>query len=115
LAVVDAKTLAIIKSIPLTARPNNLTISKDGTKVYVAIAALPGAVDVIDAATLTKIKSIPTPGAEHNVYVTPDGKYLAAGSVGGRNVSVFDTKTDEKVWQLFDEGVRPMAFDTNPD
>ena len=115
LAVVDAKTLSVIKSIPLTARPNNVTMSRDGTKVYVAIAALPGAVDVIDAATLTKIKSIPTPGAEHNVYVTPDGKYLAAGSVGGRNVSVFDTKTDEKVWQLFEEGVRPMAFDTNPD
>jgi len=115
LAVVDAKTLAITKTIPLTARPNNVTISKDGKKVYVAISALPGAVDVIDTATLTKVKSIPTNGAEHNVYVTPDGKHLAAGSVGGRNLTVFDTRTDEKVFSMFDQGVRPMAFDVNPD
>jgi len=115
LAVVDAKTLSVIKSIPLSARPNNVTVSKDGKKVYVAIAALPGAVEVIDAATLTSIKTIPTNGAEHNVYVTPDGKYLAAGSVGGKNVTIIDTKTDEKVWSMFTQGVRPMAFDTNPD
>ena len=115
LAVVDAKTLAIIKSIPLTARPNNLTITKDGKKVYVAIAALPGAVEVIDATTLTSVKTIPTNGAEHNVYVTPDGKFLVAGSVGGRNLTVIDTKTDAKVWSIFEEGVRPITFDTNPD
>jgi len=115
LAVVDAKTLSVIKSIPLSARPNNVSVSKDGKKVYVAIAALPGAVEVIDAATLTSIKTIPTNGAEHNVYVTPDGKYLVAGSVGGKNVTVIDLKTDEKVWSMFSQGVRPITFDTNPD
>ncbi len=115
LAIVDARTLSLIKSIPLSARPNNIAVSKDGKKIYVAIAALPGAVEVIDAATLTSIKTIPTNGAEHNVYVTPDGKYLVAGSVGGKNVTVIDTKTDEKMWSLFDQGVRPITFDTNPD
>ena len=115
LAVVDAKTLSVIKSIPLTARPNNVTVTKDGKKVYVAIAALPGAVEVIDAATLTSVKTIPTNGAEHNVYVTPDGKHLVAGSVGGRNMAVIDTATDKIAWTLFDAGVRPIAFDTNPD
>jgi YVTN family beta-propeller protein len=115
LAVVDAKTLAMIKSIPLSGRPNNVTISKDARKVYVAIAAQPGAVEVIDTTSLTSIKKIPTRGAEHNVYVTPDGKYLVAGSVGGRNVTIFDTATDQEVWTMFDRGVRPIAFDTNPD
>ena len=114
-AVVDAKTLAMIKSIPLTGRPNNITVSKDGKKVYVAIAALPGAVEVIDTATLTSVKTIPTNGAEHNVYVTPDGKYLVAGSVGGRNLTVIDTATDQTAWSIFDQGVRPITFDTNPD
>jgi YVTN family beta-propeller protein len=115
LAAVDAKTLAVIKSIPLTARPNNISVAKDGKKVYVAIAALPGAVEVIDTTTLTSIKTIPTNGAEHNVYVTPDGKYLVAGSVGGRNMSVIDLATDKVVWSIFNEGVRPITFDTNPD
>jgi YVTN family beta-propeller protein len=115
LAVVDAKTLEVTKTIKLKDRPNNITMLPDGKKVYVAIAALPGYVEVIDTATLTSVKLIPTQGAEHNVYVTKDGKYLLAGSVGGKKLEVFDTKTDQKAWELFDKGVRTMTFDTNPD
>ena len=38
LDVVDAKTLRIMKKIPLTrARPNNVAIRKDGKRLYVAI------------------------------------------------------------------------------
>src|SRR5262252_2586254 len=114
-AVVDAQTLQVIKSIPLKGRPNNITVSKDGKKVYVAIAQLPGAVEVIDTTTMSSIKTIPTNGAEHNVYITPDGKYLVAGSVGGKNVTVIDTTTDQTLWTLFNQGVRPITFDTNPD
>jgi len=115
LDVVESKTLAITKKIKLSGRPNNIFISKDGRKVYVAIVSDPGAVDVIDTTTLERIKSIPTKGGEHNVYVTPDGKYLIAGSIAGKNMSVFDQKTDEPLWSLFNEGVRPITFETNPD
>jgi len=115
LDVVESKTLTITKKIKLSGRPNNIYISKDGRKVYVAIVSDPGAVDVIDTMTLQKIKSIPTKGGEHNVYVTPDGKYMIAGSIAGKNMSVFDQKTDEPLWSLFNEGVRPITFETNPD
>jgi len=115
LDVVNSKTLAVTNKIKLSGRPNNIYISKDGLKVYVAIISEPGAVDVIDTVKLEKIKSLPTKGGEHNVYVTPDGKYLIAGSVAGKNMMVFDTKTDEHLWSLFDQGVRPIAFETNPD
>src|SRR6185295_16680604 len=111
LAVVDAKSLEVIKTIKLKDRPNNITIAPDGKKVYVAIAALPGYVEVIDTVKLESVKLIPTQGAEHNVYVTKDGKYLIAGSVGGKKVEVFDTKTDTKQWEMFDKGVRTMTFD----
>jgi YVTN family beta-propeller protein len=115
LDVVDVKTLAVIKKIPLSGRPNNISIAKDGKKVYVGIASQPGAVDVIDTASLEKVKSISTRGGIHNVYVTPDGKYMVAGSIAGRNMGVYDTATDQLAWSLFEEGVRPMAFETNPD
>ena len=115
LHVVDAKTLQTIKKIPLTARPNNISISRDGRRVYVGIVAQPGAVDVIDTTTLEKVKSIPTKGGIHNVYVTPDGRYVVAGSIAGRLMTVIDQKTEEPVWTLFDVGVRPMAFETNAD
>jgi len=116
LDVADAKTLKVTKHIPLTNHPNNVAVSKDGKRVYVAIVAGAGAVDVIDTATLTRVKSIRTEGGIHNTYVTPDGKFVVAGSIPGRKINVIDQKTEEIVWTLpTSEGVRPMAFDTNPD
>ena len=115
LDVADAKTLTVTKHIPLTNHPNNVAISKDGKRVYVAIVAGAGAVDVIDTTTLTRVKSIRTEGGIHNTYVTPDGKFVVAGSIPGKKINVIDQKTEEIVWTMpTDEGVRPMAFDTNP-
>ena len=116
LDVADPKTLKVIKKIPLTNHPNNVAVSKDGKRVYVAIVAGAGAIDVIDAATLTRAKSIRTEGGIHNTYVTPDGKFVVCGSIPGKRITVIDQKTEEIVWTLpTEEGVRPMAFETNPD
>src|SRR5688500_14040075 len=115
LHVVDGKTLQTTKKIPLTGRPNNISIARDGSRVYVGIVSAPGAVDVIDTKTLEKVKSIPTKGGIHNVYVTPDGKQVVAGSIAGRVMTVIDAATDQTAWTLFEEGVRPMAFETNAD
>src|SRR5206468_11954368 len=116
LDVADARTLKVTKHIPLTNHPNNVAVSKDGRRVYVAIAAGAGAVDVIDTASLTRVKSIHTEGGIHNTYVTPDGQFVVAGSIPGRKINVIDQKTEEVVWTVpTSEGVRPMAFDTNPD
>jgi DNA-binding beta-propeller fold protein YncE len=115
LHVVDGKTLQTTKKIPLSGRPNNMSIGKDGRRVYVGIVSAPGAVDVIDTVSLEKVKSIPTKGGIHNVYVTPDGQHVVAGSIAGRLMTVIDAKTEEPVWTLFNEGVRPMAFEKNAD
>ncbi len=114
--VVDAATLKVTKKISLSGRPNNLAITPDGRKVYVAIAQSPGALDVIDTASQENVATISVHGGVHNAYVTPDGKYAVAGMIGARNMTVIDTQTDMPVWtHYFDLGVRPMAFDTNPD
>jgi len=116
LDVVDRKTLEIKRSIPLSGHPNNISISKDGRRVYVSIVVAPGAVDVIDTTSLEKVKSIPVKGAVHNTYVTPDGKYVVAGSIQSKVITVIDQKTEEPAWSLqMDLGIRPMAFATNPD
>ena len=113
---VDAKTLKIIKKVPLSGRPNNLAVTKDGKKVYVGIAQQPGAVDVIDTATLTRIKSIPVQGAIHNVFTTPDSKYAVSGSVASGVITAIDTATDAVAWSIKEtSGIRPMIFTTNPD
>ena len=43
LHVVDGKTLQTTKKIPLSGRPNNMSISRDGRRVYVGIVSAPGA------------------------------------------------------------------------
>jgi len=114
LDIVDQKTLKVTRSIPLTGHPNNISISKDGKRVYVSIAVAPGAVDVIDTTSQEKAKTIPVKGAVHNTYVTPDGKYVVAGSIASKTITVIDQKTEEPVWSLtMDLGIRPMAFNTN--
>jgi YVTN family beta-propeller protein len=116
LDVVDAKTLLVTNKVPLSGHPNNIAAGRDGRRVYVSIREDPGAVDVVDAQTLQRVKSIPVKGAVHNTYVTPDGRYVIAGSIAGKNITVIDAQTDQTSWVLnFDLGVRPIAFDTNPD
>jgi YVTN family beta-propeller protein len=116
LDVVDRKTLAITRSIKLSGHPNNIAISKDGRRLYVSIAVAPGSVDVIDTESLANVKTIPAKGAVHNTYVTPDGKYVISGSIQGKTITVIDQKTETPVWWLeMDQGIRPMAFVTNPD
>ncbi len=116
LDVVDQKSLKVIKRIPLSGHPNNISIGKDGRRVYVGIAVAPGAVDVIDTASMEKVKSIPVKGAVHNTYVTPDGKYVVSGSIPSSTITVIDAQTETPVWSLkMDLGIRPMAFAANPD
>jgi len=116
LDVVDVATLKVTKRIALSGRPNNISISKDGRRVYVAIVSGSGAVDVIDTASLARAKTIPTKGGIHNTFVTPDGRFIVAGSIVGKSMTVIDQKTEEPAWSLdFDNGVRPIAFEKSAD
>jgi YVTN family beta-propeller protein len=114
--VVDGKTLQVIKRIPLTGHPNNLAMGRDGRRVYVPIRSAPGGVDVIDTASMQKVKTIATDMPIHNTYVTPDGKFVLAGSMEGKTISVIDAATDQIAWTVnLGLGIRPMAMSANPD
>jgi YVTN family beta-propeller protein len=116
LDVVDAKGFHVAKRIPLSGRPNNVAVGKDGRWVYVGIREGAGAVDVVDTSAMAKEKTIPVKGAIHNVYVTPDGKWAVAGSIEGKMIDVIDTAKNELAWTMpMEAGVRPMAFTANPD
>jgi YVTN family beta-propeller protein len=116
LDVFDRESGKLVKKVPLSNHPNNIAVTKNGDRVLVAIARGQGAVDVIDAKTLTRTKSILVKGRLHNIYVTPDGKYLLAGSIPGKLLTVIDLEREVPVWELpFDLGVRPMAIEAGPD
>jgi len=113
---VDGDTFQVLARVPLSGRPNNIAIGRDGRRVYVAIREAPGAVDVVDTASRERVKSIPIQGDVHNTFMTPDSRYVMAGSIAGRTLTAIDTRTEEVAWVLeFENGVRPMAFETNAD
>jgi YVTN family beta-propeller protein len=112
----DTKTGKLQGKAHLSGHPNNISTSKDGRYVFVSIVAAPGAVDVVDTGSMKVIKSIPTKGGVHNTYVTPDGKYVVAGSIVGKIITVIDEQTLQPAWELpLDSGVRPITFEKAAD
>ncbi|MGA2564710.1 MAG: cytochrome D1 domain-containing protein [Steroidobacteraceae bacterium] len=112
----DTRTGKLLGKAALSGHPNNIAISKDGRRVFVGILSAPGAVEVIDTVSMKSIKTIAVKGGVHNAYVTRDGKYVVAGSIVGKILTVIDAQTLEPVWELpFDAGVRPIAFETGSD
>ena len=116
LDIVDAKTLKVTNSIPLSGRPNNVAIHENGTRVYVAIQGTGGGVDIIDTEAEENIRTIRILRGVHNTFITPDSKYVVAGSTGGGGATIIDTELERKMWTIhFEGGVRPLTFDSNPD
>ncbi len=116
LVVVDAKTFQVTKRVPLDGPPDHLSVGKDGRYLFIGLGGSAGAVEVIDTTTLQKVKSIPIKGSVHYAYITPDGKYCVTASVGGKTMTVINAQTLEQEWVMtFDNGVRPIAFETGPD
>src|SRR5580693_3099462 len=72
----DTKTGKLLGKANLSGHPNNLSVTKDGKRLFIAIVTAPGAIDVVDTDSLKVIKTIPTKGGMHNTFATPDGKYI---------------------------------------
>src|SRR3984957_19046442 len=117
LDVYDRKTGKLIKKVQLSDHPNNISVTKTGDRIVVAIARGRGGLDIVDAATLTLKTTISTNGGRlHNVYVTPDSKYVVGGSIPSHTFYVFDLDKEQFAWAMpMDLGVRCMAIETNPD
>ena len=122
LDVVDTRTLEVVEHIPLSGRPNNISISKELRKLYVGIRDAPHT-DVVDVDTHEVIKTIRMYRGVHNIYVTEDSRYavasLAPGPVSPEDpsIEVIDTDTDEIAWGIPVHGLRtrPLAIESNPD
>src|SRR5579863_3774116 len=117
LDVYDRKSGKLIKKVALSDHPNNISVTKNGDRIVVAIARGKGGLDIVDAATLTLKTTISANGGRlHNVYVTPDNKYVVGGSIPQKTFYVFDLEKEQLAWAMpMDRGVRCMAIETNPD
>ena len=115
LDVFDRQDGKLIKQVKLSDRPNNIAVAKDG-RIAIGIARGRGALDIVEPKTLELHATIPVNGRLHNVYVTADSKYVIAGSIPNKVITVIDLDKEQVAWEVnLDKGVRPMTIESNPD
>ena len=121
--VFDTRTLEMVDQIPLSGRPNNISMADNLRKLYVGIRGGGPYTDVIDIDTHEVIKTVRMFRPVHNIYVTDDEKWAVASLAPGPeqpehpSIEVIDTSTDEIAWGIPVRGLRtrPLAIESNPD
>ena len=121
--VFDTRTLEMVDQIPLSGRPNNISMADNLRKLYVGIRGGGPYTDVIDIDTHEVIKTVRMFRPVHNIYVTDDEKWAVASLAPDPeepehpSIEIIDTSTDEIAWGIPVRGLRtrPLAIESNPD
>jgi YVTN family beta-propeller protein len=92
--IIDARTLELVKVIPVDIAPEHLAFSPDGRWYYQGNPE-GDSVSVIDMVSLTKIKTIPGFAEPLNVTFLPDGSKAYVGNYGAHWVGVVDVRRHE--------------------
>ena len=92
--IIDARTLELVKVIPVDIAPEHLAFSPDGRWYYQGNPE-GDSISVIDMVSLTKIKTIPGFKEPLNVTFLPDGSKAYVGNYGAHWVGVVDVRRHE--------------------
>jgi YVTN family beta-propeller protein len=92
--VIDAKTLELVKVIPVDIAPEHLAFSPDSRWFYQGNPE-GDSISVIDMLSLTKIKTIPGLVEPLNTVFTPDGAKAYVGNYGAHWIGVIDVRRHE--------------------
>ena len=92
--IIDARTLQLVKVIPVDIAPEHLAFSPDGRWYYQGNPE-GDSVSVIDMVSLTKIKTIPGLVEPLNTVFLPDGSKAYVGNYGAHWVGVIDVRRHE--------------------
>ena len=92
--IIDARTLELVKVIPVDIAPEHLAFSPDGRWYYQGNPD-GDSISVIDMVSLTKIKTIPGLVEPLNVTFSSDGAKAYVGNYGAHWVGVIDVRRHE--------------------
>jgi len=92
--IIDARTLQLVKVIPVDIAPEHLSFSPDSRWYYQGNPE-GDSISVIDMQSLTKIKTIPGFAEPLNVTFVPDGSKAYVGNYGAHWVGVVDVRRHE--------------------
>ena len=97
--VMNAGTGQIVTTVQVGTSPYDITISPDGSLVYVANSGT-GTVSVINTSTNTAVATIPVGASPEGLVVSPDGSRLYVANQGSNTVSVINTATNSVIATL---------------
>jgi YVTN family beta-propeller protein len=106
--IIDARTLQLVKIIPVDIAPEHLAFSPDGRWYYQGNPQ-GDSISVIDMVSLTKIKTIPGFAEPLNVTFSPDGSKAYVGNYGAHWVGVIDVRRHELLKKIQVADVPGMA------
>jgi len=92
--IIDAKTLELVKVIPVDIAPEHLAFSPDSRWYYQGNPE-GDSISVIDMLSLTKIKTIPGLVEPLNTVFLPDGSKAYVGNYGAHWIGVIDVRRHE--------------------
>jgi YVTN family beta-propeller protein len=110
---VDAETYKLKRIIHAGADPEQLAVSADGTRLYVANEDTE-TLSVVDIASGTVIASVKVAEEPEGVTIRPDGKVVYVTCEGDGAVFAIDTQTN-KVLKRIPVGPRPRSIGFLPD
>ncbi len=113
IGVVDVAQRKVIRVLRGISDPEQLDVSHDGRRLYVASEDTGTAV-VLDAQTGKVLANVTVGGEPEGVTLSPDGRVVYVTSEEGGVVSLIDTKTN-KVLKELKVGQRPRAAAFSPD
>ena len=113
IGVVDIATQSVVTVIQGGTDPEQVALSVDGTRLYVANEDA-GTTSVVDIETGEITATLEVGDEPEGVTASPDGRFVYVTSEQESQVSVIDVATNEVVEQ-FEVGPRPRASAFSPD
>ena len=95
-SVIDTGDGKVVATIPVSAGPHGMAITRDGRTVYVSGDGS-SSVDVIDTATDKVVKTIDVGKTPNGIALTPDNRLLLVTVYGENRVAFIDTATQSVV------------------
>jgi YVTN family beta-propeller protein len=129
ITIVDTRTGAIEKKVPLSDRPNTAVLSRDGKKLIASIwpvrpdEGARGRLEILDTSTLTIVRTMDEPAGIHDTWMAKDGKMFLAMSGpaamhpgANKFMNAYDTETEKLLWTCCTEdGIGTMEMEKGPD
>ena len=112
--VINTITNTVTASIIVGNTPIGLSVTPDGSKVYVA-NYVSGTVSVINTATNTVITTINVGNHPEGVGVSPDGTKVYVANTGSNTISIINTATNTVTASVNVLGNTPYALCVSPD